>query len=131
MAAEQRFRAPREPPSQADGLIFGLGLRPFAVQEAQHLRVPERPARGPARAQAAMATSVSQPADLLDQPRAPHPANPVRDPQVEYGAPDRQADLRGGQYGHVIGQRRTQRRTVELDDLKRPDDPAPIGRQYL
>jgi len=49
-----------------------------------------------------MATWVSQPADLLDQPGAPHPANPVRDPQVECGAPDRQADLHGGQHGHVF-----------------------------
>ena len=126
--AEPGVLAAGEPPGGPDGLARGPRPRVHsAVEEPEHLRVAERPARGPPVAQAGAA-----------QRRGPRPqARPrhIRSTRaairaVELGARSPvQADLDARRRrGVVAGQRGGERPAGQLDDLEGPDDPAAVAR---
>src|SRR5580704_8945151 len=102
VAPEPRLLPPREPPRGLDGLGHGLLLRPVTIEEGEHLGVPERPARGPALAQARL----GQPPHLRDQAKVPHPADPDSDPAVKLRAGQVDAELDGREGGLILRQRR-------------------------
>src|SRR5215470_8348953 len=94
IAPEPGFLAAGEPARQPHGLLLCLRLGPLAVEEPEHLRVPERLARGPACPEPGpRRPGAEEPADLLDQAIPPHLPDPDRDPPVEVGTRHTQADL--------------------------------------
>ena len=72
VAAEPRSLAAHVPAGRGHRGVAGLAFGSAAGQHAQHLRVAQRPGRGPS---LVACPSASSRVDLLDQPSVPHPVH--------------------------------------------------------
>ena len=126
--AEPAVLTAGEPAGPGDRAVPGLGLGQVAVEEGQHLLVPEGPLR---RASLPQAASRQAP-HLLHQPVGPHLVDTLLDPRVQRLAVDVDTDLHGRRVVvALLGQRGGERPAGDLHDLEGPYDAAPVAGHHL